>query len=246
MKIGNTGTYVRIAYDATVDHIILDQMFPKNLRVSLNDPSKVFEILNNSNKMLNSFYISVVFSAFTIESFLNNYGDTRLDDNFYYENLDKLPIRNKWIVLLKLINGKEVVKGKEPFQSIHRLFHKRDEIVHDKPKEITKIEEVKKIKKRSPYRIMEFFNTIVAIHDYLNEIDDKYINSPIISDMYYRWWKDWNSPQKPFTPEKGLPFENAKFPNLKQYKIAVNRFYGSAYDITKYKADIKNHKIKQL
>ena len=78
--------------------------------------------------------VSVVFSALTLEAFINNYGLEHFSRNYFDKHLDKLPAVSKWIVIPKLAIGKEIDSDSRSYEQLKRLFKRRDRLVHYKTK----------------------------------------------------------------------------------------------------------------
>jgi hypothetical protein len=78
--------------------------------------------------------IAVVFSAFALEAHINEYGSRRLGRSLF-ERLDKLDTVSKWILVPRLVCGKELPKDRAPYQFLCELFRWRNEIAHPKAKD---------------------------------------------------------------------------------------------------------------
>jgi len=76
--------------------------------------------------------VSVVFSALTLEAFINHYGIERLSRRFFDNHLDSLRPVSKWLLLPKLFVGKQINTGGEPFELLGELFGLRNRLVHYK------------------------------------------------------------------------------------------------------------------
>lgn len=76
--------------------------------------------------------VSVIFSALTLEAFVNNYAIERFSRSYFDNHLDKLPTISKWIIIPKLFTGKELNSDSQPYECLKRLFKRRDRLVHYK------------------------------------------------------------------------------------------------------------------
>ena len=76
--------------------------------------------------------VVVVFSALTLEAFINHYGITRSSSNFYTEHLDKLSTPSKWRIVPRLLVGKELIRDGQTYQLLRDLFRLRHKLVHYK------------------------------------------------------------------------------------------------------------------
>lgn len=81
--------------------------------------------------------ITVVFSAMTVESFLNDYAATCLGDSEFYGDFDKLSAIGKLQLITKFILQSPIDKSRECYYRTKKLFRDRDSYVHNKSKELT-------------------------------------------------------------------------------------------------------------
>lgn len=75
---------------------------------------------------------TVVFSAMSIESFLNDYAAACLGDSEFYSNFDKLSAVSKFQLIAKFILKSKVEKDKKYYFYLKTLFTLRDSYVHNK------------------------------------------------------------------------------------------------------------------
>jgi hypothetical protein len=87
--------------------------------------------------------ISIIFSAMTVEGYIYDYGARNLSDT-YMEHLDKLDTVSKWIVIPRLITGKELSRDRKAFAMLRNLIKERNALVHVKslPADCTDQEQV--------------------------------------------------------------------------------------------------------
>ena len=86
--------------------------------------------------------IVVVFSAFTLEAYINHYGINRLSRNYFSNYLDKLDLLAKWLVIPRVVTGKKLDPGSHAMQGLSWLVSLRNRLSHFKSKTIT-VEEIK-------------------------------------------------------------------------------------------------------
>ena len=79
---------------------------------------------------------AVIFSAISLEAYINDYGIRRFSKSFFKEHLDKLKIVSKWVVIPRMTVGKTLDTSARPFQRLKVLFSLRDKIVHFKSRQI--------------------------------------------------------------------------------------------------------------
>ena len=75
---------------------------------------------------------TIVFSAMTIESFLNNYVATCIGDSEFRENFEKLTPLSKLQLIVKFIFRCEYDSSKSYHSYMKRLFYLRNDYVHNK------------------------------------------------------------------------------------------------------------------
>jgi hypothetical protein len=87
--------------------------------------------------------VVVVFSALTLEAFINYYAIDNFSKSYLNNYLDKLDPVSKWIVIPKLVIGRQIDTNGQAFQKLQQLFKLRNQLVHYKAKirPITEIRE---------------------------------------------------------------------------------------------------------
>jgi hypothetical protein len=85
--------------------------------------------------------IVVIFCAAALEAYINDYAINRLSKAYLERHLDKLDLASKWIVIPRIINGKQLDKGSKWFNDLSWLISLRNRLVHYKTK-VCKIEEI--------------------------------------------------------------------------------------------------------
>jgi hypothetical protein len=86
--------------------------------------------------------IVIVFSALTLEAYINHYGINRLSRNYFSSYLDKLDLLAKWLVVPRLVTGEKLDPGSNAMQDLSWLVSLRNRLVHFKSKTMT-VEEIK-------------------------------------------------------------------------------------------------------
>lgn len=86
--------------------------------------------------------VVIIFSALTLEAYVNNYAISRLSRNSLTNYLDKLDLLSKWIVIPRIITGEQLEPGSKPVQDLSWLITLRNKLVHYKSRKIG-IDEIK-------------------------------------------------------------------------------------------------------
>jgi hypothetical protein len=81
--------------------------------------------------------IVIVFSAFTLEAYINHYGISRLSRNYFSKYLDKLDLLAKWLIIPRVVTGKKLDPGSAAMQDLSWLVSLRNRLAHFKSKKIT-------------------------------------------------------------------------------------------------------------
>jgi hypothetical protein len=68
--------------------------------------SDVDVIMASNDEIEEIVSIVIVFSAPTLEAYINPYGITRISGNYFSKYLDRLSVAAKWIIIPKVVTGK--------------------------------------------------------------------------------------------------------------------------------------------
>ena len=104
-----------------------------------------------SHEALDHGFVTVAFSAFALEAHINEYGSRRLTATYFERFLDKLDTTSKWIVIPRLVCGKEIDRDSQAFQHLVELFRFRNKISHPKAINVP----VKELAEGEPFGIRE-------------------------------------------------------------------------------------------
>jgi hypothetical protein len=85
--------------------------------------------------------IVVIFCAAALEAYINHYAIDRLSKAYLKDHLDKLDLASKWVVIPRIINGKQLDKSSKWFNDLSWLISLRNKLVHYKTK-VCKVEEI--------------------------------------------------------------------------------------------------------
>ena len=76
--------------------------------------------------------IVIVFSTMAVEAYIYDYAARHLGDAYVKDHLDKLDTLSKWIVVPKLITGRELSRQQKWFELLKKLIKARNSIIHHK------------------------------------------------------------------------------------------------------------------
>jgi hypothetical protein len=76
--------------------------------------------------------VSVVFSALTLEAFINDYAISNFSKTFFDTYLDRLSPTTKWMIIPRLKTGKQLDPLGPAIHKLSSLFKQRDKLVHHK------------------------------------------------------------------------------------------------------------------
>lgn len=79
--------------------------------------------------------IIIVFSAMAVEAYIYDYAARHLGDAFVKDHLDKLDTLSKWILVPRIITGRELPRQQKWFELLKNLIKARNSIIHYKTSE---------------------------------------------------------------------------------------------------------------
>lgn len=117
--------------------------------------------------------IAVIFSALTLEAFINHYAIINFSKSYLEKHLDKLNTPSKFLIIPKLIKGKELDVSHTYFKSLNELFTLRNQLVHYKSKKIKLLDFMEH---KEPYINEKYaqkaIQTVLEVLNKLKEIDE--------------------------------------------------------------------------
>jgi hypothetical protein len=131
---------------------------------------------------------SIIFEALAVEAFINYYAANRLGNSYFEEHLDKLTMINKYIVITKLVTGKDFPKDNHIYERLQLLATTRNNLVHNKSVRTASLEgdqfdmqinKLRTIKGKSLVEIMDIIHGLGEdLSKLIDSLDDKHITSP--------------------------------------------------------------------
>jgi hypothetical protein len=76
--------------------------------------------------------VTVVFAVIAIEAYIYDYAARHFSDAFVSDHIDKLDLSSKWIIVPKLITGRELPTGRKWFELLKNMIGARNLIAHHK------------------------------------------------------------------------------------------------------------------
>ncbi|HEX8352811.1 MAG TPA: hypothetical protein VF611_07930 [Pyrinomonadaceae bacterium] len=90
--------------------------------------------------------IVIVFAAMCLEAFIYDYGAVHTSDSYMENYVDKLSPVAKWVVVTKLVTGKDFPTDSQAFQMLRTLMKARNDMVHFKSFDVP-VDDLKKLQK---------------------------------------------------------------------------------------------------
>lgn len=135
--------------------------------------ASMFEIRTNQDKCA---LITICFSAMCVEAFIYDYAARHTSDSYVQKYLDRLDLAGKWVVIPKLVTGKEFPISSNAFDSLKFLIKMRNKLVHFKSSDPPTNEEIlakglSNKKDESTETVKRCFEAIKQLFDELQRMD---------------------------------------------------------------------------
>jgi hypothetical protein len=143
LKIAFThhGDYFRLAADnwrricqLKREHDDLQKQLGRNKR---RDDNIADQLAHKNDAIGELALVVIMFCAFTLEAYINDYAISRLSKSYLKNYLDKLDLVAKWVVIPRLVTEGQLDPGSRPLQNIAWLVELRNKLAHYKSKELT-------------------------------------------------------------------------------------------------------------
>lgn len=142
-RVGLVRTYLEIAIDCYLELVSNRQEHKSNVEQGGEhyDGTFIYKehelVLELSNKLTKGTIKVVIFISIFLESYINDLAGIVLGDRYSREHLDKLDFISKWIVIPRLITGKELDKSQAYFSQLKELTKWRNKLVHHKSRDVS-------------------------------------------------------------------------------------------------------------
>lgn len=94
------------------------------------------ELISLENRLAKHCLAIILFTATSVEAYIYDYAARRLSDKYAQEYVDKLDVVGKWVVVPRLVTGKELDRSKKWYGLMKNLVKARNQIVHSKSSEM--------------------------------------------------------------------------------------------------------------
>ena len=128
--------YFQVCRDKVKEYESIEEEL-KNYR----ETSKGHDILEIEEKIADAYsrreravVIPIVFGAMCLEAFIYDYGANHISGKYMKEHLDKLSIPSKFLVVSKLVTGKQFPTDSQAYEGLVKLKEDRNSLVHFKSK----------------------------------------------------------------------------------------------------------------
>jgi hypothetical protein len=129
ITLNNHQTFYSIAYRHY--HQMQQLVLERDQRTVISDEDVDF-ICQKNAAIQRSAMVVIIFSALTLEAFINHYGIEKFSRSFFDKHLDSLNPISKWLILPKLVVGNQLNTDGQPFGLLGGLFRLRNRLVHYK------------------------------------------------------------------------------------------------------------------
>ena len=142
------------------------------------------DLLDIGAEMRHHFASTIVFGAMCLEAFIYDYAAHHFGDTFAKNYLDSLNFVSKWVVIPKLVTGKDFPTDGQAFERLKNLAKARNDLVHHKsrkrPSEDAELEKLMdEIEKKDDANAVNAYQAVKAVLTELRKLESYKKN---------RWW----------------------------------------------------------
>jgi len=159
IRLDNHRTFYSIAYQ---HHLQIVHLVVERNHRTIKDDEDVNFICEKNAAIQRSAMVVVIFSALTLEAFINHYGIGKFSRSFFDNHLDKLNPVSKWMIIPKLVVGQQLKADGQPYELLRKLFKLRDKLVHYKTrqKRIDELADEDWVTERDAYDALQAVNKL--------------------------------------------------------------------------------------
>jgi len=119
---------------------------------------------------------TVVFAALFLEAFIYDYAAANFSDTYTKKYLDNLSLVSKWVVIPKLVTGKDFSTEGQAFEHLVKLKKARNDLVHYKSSSLpANLEEwkkvLKKMQKEDDANVVNAYQTVKEVLTELRKLE---------------------------------------------------------------------------
>ncbi len=92
----------------------------------------IFTSLNKKLDLASTNFL--IYVSLFIEGFIYDYAARNLGDKYSKEHIDRIDVVSKWIIVPKLVSGKEIDRSRHSFEILQKIIKLRNEVIHFKSK----------------------------------------------------------------------------------------------------------------
>lgn len=97
---------------------------------------KWYDLIDIGAEMRHHFASTIVFGAMCLEAFIYDYAAHHFGDTFAKNYLDSLNFVSKWVVIPKLVTGKDFPIDGQAFEHLVNLAKARNDLIHHKSRKM--------------------------------------------------------------------------------------------------------------
>jgi hypothetical protein len=95
--------------------------------------SKKLKVFNPQREMAKCAASVVIFAAFFLEAWIYEYAVRKFSKSFFDNHLDRLRPTSKWLIVTRLVTGRDFPTDSQAFEHLKSLYNARNDLVHPKP-----------------------------------------------------------------------------------------------------------------
>ncbi len=138
-----------------------------------------------NQQMLEHSTTATIFAALCLEAFIYDFAAMAFSDTFVQKYLDKLDFVSKWVVIPKLVLGKDFPRDSQAFEYLVKLRTARHKLIHAKSRAIPTAQEklvevVDELEKEEEKDIEIAYHAVIKVLTELRKLDD--------TGETFKWW----------------------------------------------------------
>ncbi len=179
-RIGFLDTFMRIAIESYNDYVKNNKELSRIIAEGGETIdghfiyNRMTDYMEYNQKVIHGKITVIIFLITYLESYIYDFAAIPLGDNYVEKYLDKLNLESKWMIIPKLITGKELDKSRNYWGDLKELIKWRNNLVHHKTTDansyIEKYPNVPELYDLT-YDISKGFRMAKDLFKNLNEID---------------------------------------------------------------------------